>query len=398
MSTESWIKTKLGTVVSTSSGGTPSRSEPSYYSQGTIPWIRSGELEDNIITSSELKITKKGLLSSNAKILPAGTLLIAMYGATIGKMAFLGIAAATNQAVCSLAPQKGLLAHFLYYFLLYQRPNLIKKGIGGAQANISQTILRNLDITIPPLEIQERIVGKIEELFSEIDNAVSSLKTAKRKLEIYRSAVLKHAFSNSDKWEKLSLGELMKEVRNGCGTKPSDSGNYKILTIGSVRAMKVSIDEHRYNDKPFDEKDRIHENDLLFTRYNGSREFVGVCGVVPRLSESYAYPDKLIRFTPKINNSIHSKYIQFYVSQGKARRYIRSKIKTSSGQNGIAGSDLKKTEIHLPSLQEQKRIVENIELKFGLYEDIDCTISCALRRAESLKQSILKRAFERGLT
>lgn len=281
---------------------------------------------------------------------------------------------------------------YLKYSLL--STNRDKVITGTAQPQITKQGLGGFLIPVCPPPKQEQIVSKIDELFSEIDNAISSLKTAKRKLEIYRSAVLKHAFSNSDKWEKLSLGELMKEVRNGCGTKPSDSGNYKILTIGSVRAMKVSIDEHRYNDKPFDEKDRIHENDLLFTRYNGSREFVGVCGVVPRLSESYAYPDKLIRFTPKINNSIHSKYIQFYVSQGKARRYIRSKIKTSSGQNGIAGSDLKKTEIHLPSLQEQKRIVENIELKFGVYEDIDCTISCALRRAESLKQSILKKAFE----
>ena len=281
---------------------------------------------------------------------------------------------------------------YLKYCLL--STNRDKVITGTAQPQITKQGLGGFLIPVCPPPKQEQIVSKIDELFSEIDNAISSLKTAKQKLEIYRSAVLKHAFSNSDKWEKLSLGELMKEVRNGCGTKPTDSGNYKILTIGSVRAMKVSIDEHRYNDKPFDEKDRIHENDLLFTRYNGSREFVGVCGVVPRLSESYAYPDKLIRFTPKINNSIHSKYIQFYVSQGKARRYIRSKIKTSSGQNGIAGSDLKKTEIHLPSLQEQKRIVENIELKFGVYEDIDCTISCALRRAESLKQSILKKAFE----
>lgn len=380
------IKRKLSDVCTIIAGQSP---ESKYYNQDGIglPFFQGkadfGDLYPTIRTycSTPTKIAQKNdiLLSVRA---PVGATNLAPTKVCIGR------------GLTAIRPDDCLSTKYLLLFFRYFQAELAQKGTGTTFNAITQTVVKNIEIPVPSISAQERLVSKIEELFSEIDNAISSLKTAKRKLEIYRSAVLKHAFSNSDKWEKLSLGELMKEVRNGCGTKPSDSGNYKILTIGSVRAMKVSIDEHRYNDKPFDEKDRIHENDLLFTRYNGSREFVGVCGVVPRLSESYAYPDKLIRFTPKINNSIHSKYIQFYVSHGKARRYIRSKIKTSSGQNGIAGSDLKKTEIYLPSLQEQKRIVENIELRFGVYEDIDCTISCALRRAESLKQSILKKAFE----
>lgn len=374
---------ELGSILQVAKGKKPAR-QSEKCEEGFLPYVDIQAFEQGAVSQ----------YTDGEKCLPCedGDILIVCDGARSGLVgrAIKGYVGST----LAVLKARGVCNSYLFHFIAGKYALLNTKMKGTGTPHLNMDVLKKQKIIVPSIEKQERIVSKIEELFSEIDNAISSLKTAKRKLEIYRSAVLKHAFSNSDKWEKLSLGELMKEVRNGCGTKPSDSGNYKILTIGSVRAMKVAIDEHRYNDKPFDEKDRIHENDLLFTRYNGSREFVGVCGVVPRLSESYAYPDKLIRFTPKINNSIHSKYIQFYVSQGKARRYIRSKIKTSSGQNGIAGSDLKKTEIHLPSLQEQKRIVENIELKFGVYEDIDCTISCALRRAESLKQSILKKAFE----
>ena len=92
----------------------------------------------------------------------------------------------------------------------------------------------------------------------------------------------------------------------------------------------------------WNQDDLISENDLLFTRYNGSLEYVGVCACVPQLQEKYAYPDKIIKCTPKLKNSYHSRFLQYSMNQGEARKYIRSKIKTTSGQKGIAGSDIKK--------------------------------------------------------
>ena len=96
-----WVQKELGSIVEMTSGGTPSKKHPEYYG-GTIPWVRSGELENNIIMKTELCISESGLANSNAKLFPKGTLLIALYGATIGKLAFLGIDACTNQAVCGL--------------------------------------------------------------------------------------------------------------------------------------------------------------------------------------------------------------------------------------------------------------------------------------------------------
>ena len=137
-----WKKEPLGKICKTTSGGTPSRKNQSYYQNGTIPWVKSGELENNIITTSEEFITEEGLLNSSAKVFPAGTLLIALYGATIGKLAFLGIEASTNQAVCGIFQNEKVSLKYLYYYLLFQRPSLIKQGVGGAQPNISQAILK----------------------------------------------------------------------------------------------------------------------------------------------------------------------------------------------------------------------------------------------------------------
>ena len=179
-----WKKEPLGKICKTTSGGTPSRKNQSYYQNGTIPWVKSGELENNIITTSEEFITEEGLLNSSAKIFPAGTLLIALYGATIGKLAFLGIDAATNQAVCGIFQNENVSLKYLYYYLLFQRPNLIKQGVGGAQPNISQTILKKLEISYPDsITEQQRIVARIEELFSELDKAVGTLKTTKEQLD-----------------------------------------------------------------------------------------------------------------------------------------------------------------------------------------------------------------------
>lgn len=254
-----------------------------------------------------------------------------------------------------------------------------------------------IKVKVPPLPEQERIVAKIEELFSQLDAAVAELKSVKEKLVIYRQAVLKEAFEKHDDWEKYQLDDLMKSVKNGYGKKPTDSGEYRILKISAVRALVLDLDESRLNRFPFEEGDLIHENDLLFTRYNGSRELVGVCAVVPKLSIDYAYPDKIIRCIPKKNSVAHSKFLSYYLNHGEARKFIRSKIKTTSGQNGISGSDLKRTEIYLPNDEIQENIVSQIEEKLSVCNDIEQTVDTALQQAAALRQSILKQAFEGNL-
>lgn len=267
----------------------------------------------------------------------------------------------------------------------------------AGQKRVPPKFLANCDIPVPSLLEQERIVARIEELFSQLDANINELKTAKEQLKVYRQAVLKEAFNEQSAWSKCHFVDLMDGVKNGYGIKPTDTGEHRILKISAIRPMKLDVEECRYNEEPFGPEYLIEENDLLFTRYNGSREFVGACAYVPKLSIPYGYPDKLIKCTPKLQNPIHSKYLQYYMSQGDARKYIRSKIKTTSGQHGISGSDIKNTPVFLPNISTQAKVVTLIESRLTVCESIEKTVDTALQQAEALRQSILKKAFGGGL-
>ncbi|MCL4516161.1 MAG: restriction endonuclease subunit S [Firmicutes bacterium] len=175
---QSWRVVRLGDkgVAHTTSGGTPNRSNPNYYG-GDIPWVKSGELVDNLIHDAEEKITWQGLKDSSAKIFPPGTLLVAMYGATAGRTGILAVEAATNQAVCAIFPEKDSLnGYFLQYYLIQIRPELLSARSGGAQPNINQRVINNLQIPLPSIAEQREIAcilracdAKISALEREIE-------------------------------------------------------------------------------------------------------------------------------------------------------------------------------------------------------------------------------------
>lgn len=177
---EGWLWTKLGDLNETTSGGTPKRSNKDYYG-GDIPWLKSGELEDNVITKAEETITELGLKKSSAKIFPTGTLLIALYGATVGKTGKLAIESATNQAICGIFNEGQVFYdQYLWHYLISFRNNLIEKSFGGAQPNISQGIIQNLNVPLPPLAEQRVIVEQVETLFhfaDEVEQRVAAATT-----------------------------------------------------------------------------------------------------------------------------------------------------------------------------------------------------------------------------
>lgn len=152
---------KISDIADTSSGGTPNRGMIEYYN-GDIPWVKSGELKDGIITNCDEYITAAGLKNSSAKLFPKGTLLVAMYGANIGKTGVLDFDAATNQAVCAIFPKVDISKDFLFWYFKQQRIEFIAIGKGGAQPNISQTVINNASIVVPEPKIQKKIVDFLE--------------------------------------------------------------------------------------------------------------------------------------------------------------------------------------------------------------------------------------------
>ncbi|MGI8047473.1 restriction endonuclease subunit S [Campylobacter jejuni] len=195
---QGWEWKSLGEIGNTSSGGTPLRNKKEYWENGSIKWLKSGELNDGYIDFIEENITEEAIENSSAKIFQKGTLLIAMYGATAGRLGILNLDSATNQAVCAFLHKDNknikFLEKFLFYFLFFIRDKIIKDSFGGAQPNISQTYIKNLQIPLPPLKEQEQIAEHLDFVFEKA-KALKELYTKELKdYEELKQSLLNKAF------------------------------------------------------------------------------------------------------------------------------------------------------------------------------------------------------------
>ncbi|HEP3241515.1 TPA: restriction endonuclease subunit S [Campylobacter coli] len=197
---QGWEWKSLGEIANTSSGGTPSRNKKEYWENGNIKWLKSGELNDGYIDFIEENITEEAIKNSSAKIFQKGTLLIAMYGATAGKLGILNLDSTTNQAICAfLHKDKNIkfLEKFLFYFLFFLRDKIIKDSFGGAQPNINQTYIKNLQIPLPPIKEQEQIASHLDELSSHVKNLKQNYQAQIKNLQELKNSLLDKAFKGN---------------------------------------------------------------------------------------------------------------------------------------------------------------------------------------------------------
>lgn len=187
---------QLGEVASWSSGGTPKAGEPAYYEGGDIPWCNSGDLNDAHLPTVPKTITQLGLENSTAKWVPAGSVLVAMYGATIGRVAINGAPMTTNQAVAAARPTPHVMtADFLFWFLRSQRRGLRSAGKGGAQPNISQGVLKAWPVPVPGLDAQAAIAARAHEADGLAWSLGRDVAILGRRSEILRRSALAAAFA-----------------------------------------------------------------------------------------------------------------------------------------------------------------------------------------------------------
>lgn len=212
---------RLGDVFNISSGGTPNKKHSEYYEGGTIPWIKTGDLKEMYISNHVEYITQLGLENSSAKIFPINTVLVAMYGATIGACSILPFEAATNQACAAFLPSETIIPNYLYYFLCSKKDQFVKDGVGGAQPNISAAYLKNVEIQIPSLNRQKFII-------SVLDKVSKLIALRKRQLDLLDEMVKARFVEmfgdpvrNEKGWDQLPLIQACKAIFGG-GT-PSKS-------------------------------------------------------------------------------------------------------------------------------------------------------------------------------
>tara|TARA_Y100001970_G_scaffold293725_1_gene442651 strand:+ start:1471 stop:2565 length:1095 start_codon:yes stop_codon:yes gene_type:complete len=242
---KNWDYIKLGELCTIKAGGTPSRSNKSYYN-GQIPWVKIRDMKGNSILETEETITELGLENSNAKLIPGGTLLISIF-ATIGRTSILGIDAATNQAIAALLiNKKDLIKNtFLKYYLDYSVRKLINKGRGVAQNNINLSILKDLDIPIAPISMQL----EISELLNEVEICIKKRKESTALLDDFLKSTFIEMFgdmiTNSKDW-KLTEFENVIHLKRGYDlpVKKRISGKYNVVSsskiIGTHNEYKVN--------------------------------------------------------------------------------------------------------------------------------------------------------------
>ena len=189
---EAWEVKKIIDIANTTSGGTPSRAKKEYYENGIYPWVKTGELYNKYISKTEEYITEDALKKSSAKLVPEGAVIIAMYGATIGKLSIAKRSVTTNQACCSIICNNNICYNeYLYYRLNFEKENIINLGAGGAQPNISQDIIKNYKLAIPTRGEQQRIVL----ILSELDKKIDEYENKKQKLEALKNGLMQQLLS-----------------------------------------------------------------------------------------------------------------------------------------------------------------------------------------------------------
>lgn len=301
---------------------------------------------------------------------------------------------------------QGTTTEFLYYLLRNEKDNFISKGKGGAQPNISQALIKDHKVALPPLAEQREIADRLDTLLAQVDTLKGRLDALPAILKRFRQSVLAAAVSgkltlNKSEFRQAPFNELIREMKNGLSPKPNEEGlGHPILRISSVRPLFVDQADVRYLECD-DEVSKVYAletDDLLFTRYNGSLDFVGVCGRYQKKShDTLLYPDKLIRVRTKLDLLL-PKYAEIFFSAPQTRKLVTDFIKSTSGQKGISGKDLKSVMVDYPSIEEQAEIVRQVEQLFAFADQIEQRVKAAQSRVNHLTQSILAKAFRGELT
>lgn len=191
-----WEDTTIGECCKLGSGGTPSKSHPEYYENGDIPWLKTGEIDWNDIYDVEERITNEGVENSSAKIFPAESVVVAMYGmgVTRGKAAILKIPTATNQAVCVLQPNEKLNNRFLFYYFMCNYWQIREQSVGGNQLNLSGKIIASFPIKLPPQNYQLSIVNFLDSVLEKESHAKEAAQTVLDQIALLKKSILARAF------------------------------------------------------------------------------------------------------------------------------------------------------------------------------------------------------------
>lgn len=389
---EGWVATTLGDLGRWSSGGTPSKRKPEYYG-GDIPWVRTGDLRDNEIHDVEGRISPEGLANSSAKEFPSGTLLVAMYGATIGRTGMLRIPATTNQACAALLPDPVTedMMPFLWWFFRHKVEDFRAVGQGGAQPNISQTVIKASAIDLPPLPEQRRIVAKLGRLSARSAAARDHLARTTKLATRAKQAILDSVFAND--WPTEELREFVDPERGipyGIVQTGTDTpGGVPTVRCGDIKRFQIAADALKRVEPDIStayDRTILRGGEVLIA----IRGSVGETCVVPP-SMAGCNISREVALIPVLEGT-DAKFVMYFLQSRAATRFIKANIK-GVAQTGINLRDLRTLPTPRLGEIEQTEIVLRIESAFTRIDRLTEEASRAADLLDRLDERLLAKAF-----
>lgn len=375
----------LGEVAAWGSGGTPKRSVSEYFGEG-VPWLSISDLNDAVVQDAKESLTQSGVENSSAKIVPPGTLFVAMYG-SIGKLGVAGREMCTSQAIAFAKPNPDLVdLRYLFHYLLSQRPALQARGRGGTQANIGQGDLKAWPMPLPPLDEQRRIAAILDH--------ADALRAKRRQVLAHLDDLTQSIYAASLRGvplERVTAGELMPIMRNGVSPASSGECESMVLTLSAITGPRFdpsAVKQGLFSTEPPAEK-RVTAQDFLMCRGNGNRDLVGVGTYSPEDREDLVFPDTVV--AGRVNTSkVLMEILELAWRQAPVRRQVEAAARTTNGTFKVNQRSLSAIHLQVPPMEVQKEVVHRV----AHLRSQAARVGCALASLDELFASLQSGAFK----
>jgi type I restriction enzyme S subunit len=410
---EHWDIWKLTHGFKNIGSGTTPKSDNSVFYDGDIPWITTSELRESVIENTAQKVTKEALKNYSAlKIYPKGSVAIAMYGATIGRLGILGIDATVNQACCVFSESENFHLPFFYYWLWMHRPNLISLSSGGGQPNLSQEDLKQLRLPTPPLDEQEKIARFLDYKTKQIDDLIAKKETLIEKLEEKRTALISHAVTKGldpnvpmkdsgiewlgeipEHWNICKVKNLATTITKG--TTPSTEGQtftesgIRYLKAENIFNNKIILEPEFFISKETDnilKRSRLKAKDILFVIAGAT---IGKTAIV---YEDYipANTNQAVSLI-RPNNRVLPEFLHLWLQSDYTENILKT-FSVQSAQPNISMEKLGEILVFLSPLNEQKQIAQYLDQKTSEIEEQKSKIQQAIELLKEYRTALITNA------